>query len=207
MSSLTFSPPSGSHLPMGTTTVNFTAIDNAGNSSQGSFTVTVNQTGFVGSVLYVIGTSGNDAFVINGTNPSSVSITIGGKAVYGSPFNLSGGQTINVYGNAGNDTFTISGAVGATLDGGTGSNTFTVTNYTGTGTLTGGGSDTRDRDQERGRDQPVQHRVLHTRRWHEPDHLGDGHGQHHRRRSEQHLQRVRLDRRGQFRRRAAARIR
>ena len=142
VSSLTFSPPSGSHLPMGTTTVNFTAIDNAGNSSQGSFTVTVNQTGFVGSVLYVIGTSGNDAFVINGTNPSSVSITIGGTAVYGSPFNLSRGQTINVYGNAGNDTFTISGAVGATLDGGTGSNTFTVTSYTGTGTLTGGGSDT-----------------------------------------------------------------
>ena len=122
--------------------MNFTAIDNAGNSSQGSFTVTVNQTGFVGSVLYVIGTSGNDAFVINGTNPSSVPITIGGTAVYGSPFNLSRGQTINVYGNAGNDTFTISGAVGATLDGGTGSNTFTVTSYTGTGTLTGGGSDT-----------------------------------------------------------------
>ena len=142
VSSLTFSPPSGSHLPMGTTTVNFTAVDNAGNSSQGSFTVTVNQTGFVGSVLYVIGTSGNDAFVINGTNPSSVPITIGGTAVYGSPFNLSRGQTINVYGNAGNDTFTISGAVGATLDGGTGSNTFTVTSYTGTGTLTGGGSDT-----------------------------------------------------------------
>ena len=142
VSSLTFNPPSGSHFLVGTTTVNYTAIDNAGNSSQGSFTVTVNQSGFVGSVLYVIGTSGNDAFVINGTNPSSVPITIGGTAVYGSPFNLSGGRTINVYGNAGNDTFTISGAVGATLDGGTGSNTFTVTSYTGTGTLTGGGSDT-----------------------------------------------------------------
>ena len=142
VSSLTFNPPSGSHFLVGTTTVNYTAIDNAGNSAQGSFTVTVNQTGFVGSVLYVIGTSGNDAFVINGTNPSSVPITIGGTAVYGSPFNLSRGQTINVYGNAGNDTFTISGAVGATLDGGTGSNTFTVTSYTGTGTLTGGGSDT-----------------------------------------------------------------
>ena len=142
VSSLTFNPPSGSHFLVGTTTVNYTAIDNAGNSAQGSFTVTVNQTGFVGSVLYVIGTSGNDAFVINGTNPSSVPITIGGTAVYGSPFNLSRGQTINVYGNAGNDTFTISGTVGATLDGGTGSNTFTVTSYTGTGTLTGGGSDT-----------------------------------------------------------------
>ena len=77
---------------MGTTTVNYTATDVAGNTSTGSFTVTVNPTGFVGTVLYVVGTSGNDAFVINGTNPASVPITIGGTAVLGSPFNLSGGQ-------------------------------------------------------------------------------------------------------------------
>ena len=142
VSSLTFNPPSGSHFPVGTTTVNYTAIDNAGDSSQGSFTVTVNRTGLVGSVLYVIGTSGDDAFVIDGTTASSVPITIGGVAVPGSPFSLSGGKTIHAFGNAGNDTFTISGTVGATLDGGAGSNMFTVTGYTGTGSLTGGGSDT-----------------------------------------------------------------
>src|SRR5581483_2084964 len=41
---VTFSPPSGSTFPLGTTTVTATATDHAGNTAHGSFTVTVRDT-------------------------------------------------------------------------------------------------------------------------------------------------------------------
>ncbi len=44
VTSLTYSPASGSTFPIGTTTVNVTAADAAGNTSSGSFTVTVRDT-------------------------------------------------------------------------------------------------------------------------------------------------------------------
>jgi hypothetical protein len=139
---VTFNPPDNSHFLAGNTTVAYTATDFAGNTTSGSFTVTVNPAGFIGTVLYIVGTSANQTFVIDATSSAAVSVTINGTVVPNSPFNLSGGQTISAFGDGGTDSFTISGAVGAVLNGTGGTNTFTVNGYTGTGTLTGGGSDT-----------------------------------------------------------------
>ena len=131
--------PASDHFLVGTNTVTYTATDNAGNSTTGTFTVTVNPVGFVAGQLFVVGTSADQTFVINALDTAAVIVKIGGVAVPGSPFYLSGGETIVAYGNDGNDTFTLLGDVSATLYGGTGDDTFTVTRFTGTGTLSGGG--------------------------------------------------------------------
>src|SRR5262249_50620634 len=147
-----------SHFLVGASNVTYTATDVAGNSTAVNFTVTVTPAGFVGNILYVVGTSADEAFVVNATNPAAVTVTINGTSVAGSPFNATG-KTIAVYGNAGKDSFSVSGSVATTVDGGTGSNTllggaaattFTINGadagtsgsitFTNVGNLTGGAS-------------------------------------------------------------------
>ena len=65
------------------------------------------------TILYIVGTSANENFVINATTPASTSVTINGTAVLYSPFNLSASQAVWVTGNGGTDNFTISGSAGS----------------------------------------------------------------------------------------------
>ena len=85
-----FNPVSGSHFLVGTSTATYTATDKAGNSTSANFTVTVNPAGFIGSVLYIVGTSSDNVFVINATTVAATTVTLGGNPVPGSPFNLTG---------------------------------------------------------------------------------------------------------------------
>ncbi|MEI7921717.1 MAG: HYR domain-containing protein [Planctomycetota bacterium] len=141
--STAFNPVSGSHFLPGTTTVTYSALDVAGNTGTSTFPVTVLNAGIVGTELVITGTAGNDAFVIDSTNPAAVTVTLNGTAIVGSPFNIGTGRTIRANGLAGNDTFTMIGGVGGTLDGGTGTNTFTVSAWTApAATIVGSGADT-----------------------------------------------------------------
>ena len=104
----------------------------------------MNPAGFIGNVLYVVGTPLDDVFVINTTTVTAVTVTLGGNAVAGSPFGLTG-RTISAFGNEGNDTFTLSGGVATSINGGAGNDTFDVSGLTGTSArslIGGGGSDT-----------------------------------------------------------------
>jgi Ca2+-binding RTX toxin-like protein len=148
LASLVFNPASGSHFAPSATpyTVNYTATDNAGNQRPGSFTVTVNPAGFVGSVLYVVGTSGNDTMTITETSTTRVTVTMSGwTSVPGSPFTVGSANTISAYGNASDDTMTatvVSGGPNVRLFGGAGNDTLTI-NGAGNGMMLGGdGNDT-----------------------------------------------------------------
>jgi uncharacterized delta-60 repeat protein len=126
LNSLSSNPYSGSSFAVGTTTVTATATDFAGNSRTGSFNVIVQPVGisptggtFPGDLL-VVGTSANEAFVINASKSSSVMVTI--NNVSAGTFNV-GNHLIRAYANGGNDSFSVTGTAPTSVDGGAGSST------------------------------------------------------------------------------------
>jgi len=55
-------PPSGTTFPVGSTDVDCTATDEAGNTATASFTVTLNPITSEGEPATIVGTPGNDIF-------------------------------------------------------------------------------------------------------------------------------------------------
>ena len=140
IASISFSPPSGSHFAVGTTTVTCSAADNAGNTTTSTFTVTVANAGIIGSELVVVGTSASDIIRIDTKNPAATTVTVNGISAVGSPFGLPASDTLHVYGIAGDDTISIQGAVPGILDGGLGATTFELTGWnTSAGSVIGSG--------------------------------------------------------------------
>jgi len=97
-------PPSGSTFPLGSTDVECTASDAAGNTAEpASFTVTVNRATCIGLSATIVGTNGDD--VLTGTVGDNVIAGLGGN----DEINALGGNDL-ICGNDGNDI--INGGVG-----------------------------------------------------------------------------------------------
>jgi hypothetical protein len=131
---ITCTPPSGSTFPVGTTTVNCTAKDPAGNSSSGSFTVTVNPapagglvgdqtvetgvdtipTGAAEAFPYVASRSGSithlHVYLDAGTTVSQVGLGLYSESTSGHPATLLGQATLVTPLVAAWNVVTISGA-------------------------------------------------------------------------------------------------
>jgi hypothetical protein len=93
-------PPTGSMFPVGSTEVECTATDEAGNTATASFTVTVNPITVTcqGETATILGTPGDDFFLLGTEGPDVIAALGGSDLVFGL-----GGDDI-ICGNEGNDT-------------------------------------------------------------------------------------------------------
>jgi Ca2+-binding RTX toxin-like protein len=125
VASFTKTPGSGSLFAVGTTLVNATLTDKAGNTVTGTFNVTVQSAG-VGSDgnLWILAPGCGANITVDANNRSSIRVTGAGAAAAG-PFALAPGKRVVVIGTACADTITVNGSVDAELRGLAGNDTLT----------------------------------------------------------------------------------
>jgi Ca2+-binding RTX toxin-like protein len=127
-------PGSGNVFAIGTTTVQGSAIDFAGNSLTGSFQITVKSMG-IGSDgnLWILAQVCGSNIYVNGTNPSAITVTGAGAT---GPFSLTAGHRVIIYGTNCADTITVDGSVDAEIRALAGNDT--VTGGAGNDVIDGG---------------------------------------------------------------------